>query len=451
MPEYRALRQQYGMLELCRTPDLAAQVTLQPVDAMEVDAAILFSDLLLPLEPMGLSFDFVKGEGPAFDDPIRSAADVDRVRAIDPGAALGYVLDTIRQVKPRLDVPLIGFVGAPFTLASYAIEGGPSKDFARTKAMMYAEPDAWHTLCARLADMAGAYLRAQVEAGVDAVQVFDSWVGQLGACRLPGVRPPPHASRLPGHCGPRRALHPLRRRDGHAARGHGHGRQFRGRGRLAHAPGSGLAAHRSRPRHSGQPGPDPAAGPLAPRARRRRGHRVAGGGQTGTHLQPRPWRTADDLARGGAARRPAGPYADSRPRCDDRRHPSPRARARRGHRRARGGLGMPATGRARQRPRGAAASWRGDPHRNGRGVRPRHRAGLVSHQQARRHRAVSGTRDRGATDRHEAAPRRVRPPERHVACAARGRRIRHRHTTRPLPPFHPAHATAARRGCCWSR
>lgn len=180
MPEYRALRQKYGMLELCRTPDLAAHVTLQPVDAMEVDAAILFSDLLLPLEPMGLSFDFVKGEGPAFDDPIRSAADVDRVRAIDPAVDLGYVLDTIRQVKPRLDVPLIGFVGAPFTLASYAIEGGPSKDFARTKAMMYAEPDAWHTLCARLADMAGAYLRAQVEAGVDAVQVFDSWVGQLG-------------------------------------------------------------------------------------------------------------------------------------------------------------------------------------------------------------------------------------------------------------------------------
>ncbi len=180
MPEYRALRQQYSLLELCRTPDLAAQVTLQPVDAIEVDAAILFSDLLLPLEPMGLRFDFVKGEGPAFDDPIRSAADVDRVRPIDPEAALGYVLDTIRQLKPRLEVPLIGFVGAPFTLASYAIEGGPSKDFARTKAMMYAEPEAWHTLCGRLADMAGTYLRAQIAAGVDAVQVFDSWVGQLG-------------------------------------------------------------------------------------------------------------------------------------------------------------------------------------------------------------------------------------------------------------------------------
>lgn len=179
MPEYRALRQQYGMLELCRTPELAAAVTRQPVDSIEVDAAILFSDLLLPLEPMGLTFDFVKGEGPAFDDPIRSAADVERVRPIDPAASLSYVLETIRQLKPTLEVPLIGFVGAPFTLASYAIEGGPSKDFARTKAMMYAEPDAWHVLCDRLAEMAGTYLRAQIEAGVDAVQVFDSWVGQL--------------------------------------------------------------------------------------------------------------------------------------------------------------------------------------------------------------------------------------------------------------------------------
>ena len=181
MPEYRALRQQYGMLELCRTPELAVTVTLQPVQAMEVDAAILFSDLLLPLAPMGLSFDFVKGEGPQFDNPVRTAADVERVRPIDPAQSLDYVLQTIRTLKTQLQVPLIGFVGAPFTLASYCIEGGPSKDFARTKAMMYAEPAAWHTLCERLADMAGAYLRAQIAAGVDAVQVFDSWVGQLGA------------------------------------------------------------------------------------------------------------------------------------------------------------------------------------------------------------------------------------------------------------------------------
>jgi len=179
MPEYRALRATRSLLDICRVPELAIEVTLQPVKRIDVDAAILFSDLLLPLAPMGLTFDFVKGEGPAFDDPIRAAADVERVRPIDPVEAMSHVLDTIRGLKEVLEVPLIGFVGAPFTLASYAIEGGPSKDFARTKAMMYTEPEAWHTLCARLADMAGTYLRAQIEAGADAVQVFDSWVGHL--------------------------------------------------------------------------------------------------------------------------------------------------------------------------------------------------------------------------------------------------------------------------------
>lgn len=179
MPEYRALRATRSLLDICRVPELAIEVTLQPVKRIEVDAAILFSDLLLPLEPMGLTFDFVKGEGPAFDDPIRSAADVARVRPIDPVEAMAHVLETIRGLKDVLTVPLIGFVGAPFTLASYAIEGGPSKNFARTKAMMYTEPEAWHTLCARLADMAGVYLQAQIEAGVDAVQIFDSWVGHL--------------------------------------------------------------------------------------------------------------------------------------------------------------------------------------------------------------------------------------------------------------------------------
>jgi uroporphyrinogen decarboxylase len=179
MPEYRALRERYTLLELCRSPELAATVTRQPLARIDVDAAILFSDLLLPLEPMGLSFEFVQGEGPSFHDPIRSVADVDRVHPIEPEVSLGYVLETIRVLKADLQVPLIGFVGAPFTLASYAIEGGPSKDFARTKSMMYAEPEAWHRLCERLADMAGAYLRTQIAAGVDAVQVFDSWVGHL--------------------------------------------------------------------------------------------------------------------------------------------------------------------------------------------------------------------------------------------------------------------------------
>jgi uroporphyrinogen decarboxylase len=181
MAEYRALRERHSLLEICRTPDLATEVTLQPIRRIEVDAAIIFSDLLLPLEPMGIAFDFVKGEGPAIENPIHSEADIDRLRRIEPRDTLGHVLVAIRQVKLALGgrVPLIGFAGAPFTLASYAIEGGHSNNFARTKALMYGKPEAWHRLCGLLADVIGDYLIAQIEAGVDAVQVFDSWVGSL--------------------------------------------------------------------------------------------------------------------------------------------------------------------------------------------------------------------------------------------------------------------------------
>ena len=183
MSEYRALRERYSLLDLCRTPDLATEVTLQPVRRIEVDAAILFSDLLLPLQPMGISFDFIRGEGPAIDNPLRSEADLARVRRFEPREHLGYVLDAIRQIKPALGgrVPLLGFAGAPFTLASYAIEGGHSTSFAHTKALMYGAPGAWHRFCDTLADIVGDYLTAQVEAGVDAVQLFDSWVGALNA------------------------------------------------------------------------------------------------------------------------------------------------------------------------------------------------------------------------------------------------------------------------------
>jgi uroporphyrinogen decarboxylase len=183
MSEYRALRERHSLLELCRTPDLATEVTLQPVRRIEVDAAILFSDLLLPLEPMGIAFDFVHGEGPAIAEPLRSESDLGRVRRFEPRDALGYVLTAIRQIKAALGgrVPLIGFAGAPFTLASYAIEGGHSSSFAHTKSLMYGAPAAWHRFCATLADLVGDYLRAQIEAGVDAVQVFDSWVGALNA------------------------------------------------------------------------------------------------------------------------------------------------------------------------------------------------------------------------------------------------------------------------------
>jgi uroporphyrinogen decarboxylase len=181
MANYRALRQRHSLLEICRQPDLAVEVTLQPLDAIEVDAAILFSDLLLPFTPMGLKFDFVKGEGPAVENPIRSAADVDRLRRFEPREDLGHVLDTVRILRRTLEgrVPLIGFGGAPFTMAAYAIEGGPSTSYARTKAFMYTEPAAWHALCGRFADVMIDYLRAQVEAGVQALQVFDSWAGAL--------------------------------------------------------------------------------------------------------------------------------------------------------------------------------------------------------------------------------------------------------------------------------
>jgi uroporphyrinogen decarboxylase len=183
MSEYRALRERYSLLDLCRTPDLATEVTLQPIRRIELDAAILFSDLLLPLEPMGIGFDFVRGEGPAIDEPLRSEADLARVRRFEPRESLSYVLDAIRQIKVELAdrVPLIGFAGAPFTLASYAIEGGHSNTFAHTKALMYGAPAAWHRFCELIADLVADYLAAQIEAGVDVVQVFDSWVGALNA------------------------------------------------------------------------------------------------------------------------------------------------------------------------------------------------------------------------------------------------------------------------------
>ena len=182
MPEYRAIRARHTLLDICRAPELAAEVTLQPVERLDVDAAILFSDLLLPLAPMGIPFDFVKGEGPAIQTPVRSADDVARLKQFEPREALGHVLTTIQLVRRELDerVPLIGFAGAPFTLASYAIEGGPSSNYAKTKALMYGEPEAWHRLCAAFAVVVSDFLLAQVEAGIQAAQLFDSWIGALG-------------------------------------------------------------------------------------------------------------------------------------------------------------------------------------------------------------------------------------------------------------------------------
>jgi uroporphyrinogen decarboxylase len=182
MPEYRALRQKYSLLEICRRPELAVAVTLQPLNAIAVDAAIVFSDLLLPFGPMGLQFDFIKGEGPQVGNPVRSAADIARLRRFEPREGLAHVLETIRLLREALAdrIPLIGFGGAPFTLAAYAIEGGPSTTYTRTKAFMYSDPPAWHRLCGTFADVMATYLCAQIEAGAQAIQVFDSWAGTLG-------------------------------------------------------------------------------------------------------------------------------------------------------------------------------------------------------------------------------------------------------------------------------
>jgi len=181
LPEYRALRQRHSILELCHDPDLATQVTLQPVERLGVDAAILFADILLPFEPLGLGLAFAAGEGPQIARPIRSAAQVAALPPVDPARDLGYVLEAVRLICRALrpELPLIGFAGAPFTLASYAIEGGATRSFAVTKRFMYAEPRAWHALLERLADLVGRYLAAQAAAGAHALQLFDSWVGCL--------------------------------------------------------------------------------------------------------------------------------------------------------------------------------------------------------------------------------------------------------------------------------
>ncbi len=178
---YRQLRERYGILELAKTPELCAEVTLMPVRELGVDAAVLFADIMLPLEPMGVGLRIEPEIGPIIDHPIRSAADVAGLRPFDP-AEVSFSLDAIRQVRAELagTAGVIGFSGAPFTLACYLIEGRPSRDFATAKAFMYREPAAWHDLMERLATMVSVYLRAQVEAGADVVQVFDSWVGGLG-------------------------------------------------------------------------------------------------------------------------------------------------------------------------------------------------------------------------------------------------------------------------------
>ncbi len=194
-PSYRALREQHGILEMVKDPHLATQVTLQPVKELGVDAAILFADLLIPIEAMGVPVRIAAGEGPVIERPVRSPEDVDRLEPLEPERRLPFVFETIRRVRAKSEVPFIGFAGAPFTLASYLIEGGGSRDYAATKAFMHRQPEAWDALLAHLGTEMAAYLRAQVDAGAQAIQVFDSWAGALS----PGdyeARVLPHTRRL---------------------------------------------------------------------------------------------------------------------------------------------------------------------------------------------------------------------------------------------------------------
>lgn len=177
--EYRAIREKYSLLEICREPELAAEVTLLPIKQLGVDAAILFSDIMVPLGGMGVDFEIRESVGPMVNPPIRSLAQVEALRPLEPEEGVPFVLEAIRILRRELPVPLIGFSGAPFTLASYLVEGRPSRNYLYTKQMMYGAPEVWSALMERLAGMVVTYLKAQVAAGAEAVQVFDSWVGAL--------------------------------------------------------------------------------------------------------------------------------------------------------------------------------------------------------------------------------------------------------------------------------
>jgi uroporphyrinogen decarboxylase len=181
MSVYRAVRERHGFLQMVKRPEVAAEITLQPIEAFGMDAAIIFADILPPLEGLGIKLTFEKGEGPVIHNPIRTPADIAALRQYDAEECSGYTLEALRLVRRALpvDTALYGFSGAPFTLASYAIEGGGSREYRRTKALMYGDPASWHALMGQLADLVAAYLVAQARAGADVVQIFDSWAGAL--------------------------------------------------------------------------------------------------------------------------------------------------------------------------------------------------------------------------------------------------------------------------------
>ncbi|HRD64137.1 MAG TPA: uroporphyrinogen decarboxylase, partial [Nocardioides sp.] len=200
LPEYRALREGVGMLESCMDPDLVTEITLQPVRRYGVDAAIFFSDIVLPLKAVGVDLDIVPGVGPVVANPVRTLADVEAIPDLTP-AHVTYITQAVRQLVAELgDTPLIGFAGAPFTVASYLVEGGPSREHALTKAMMFGAPDVWAALMAKIADIAAAYLEVQVHAGASAVQLFDSWAGALAPADY-ATYAQPHSARVLARAG----------------------------------------------------------------------------------------------------------------------------------------------------------------------------------------------------------------------------------------------------------
>ena len=261
LPEYRQIRERHAFLEMVRTPELAVEVTLQPLRRFALDAAIIFADILPVLIGMGVALEYAAGEGPVIHNPPRSRAEIEALRVPEPDENVPFTLAAIRLARQELDgkVPLIGFSGAPFTLASYLLEGGASSDYGRTKALMYTEPETWHLLMERLAQVAGDYLAAQVRAGAQVVQLFDSWAGALSpadyrefvlALLAPGSGHGP---------GRRRAGDPLQHRHGRHAGVDAGKRKRRDRHRLAHRTGDGMGTPRRRRRHPGKPGPGLAA------------------------------------------------------------------------------------------------------------------------------------------------------------------------------------------------
>ncbi len=198
LPEFRALRGDKNILDAVRDPELSAELTCQPVRRYGVDAAILFSDIMVPFAAIGVGMEIVPGTGPVVDHPFRASADLERLRMLDPVADTPYLLETVRRAVAMVDVPVIGFAGAPFTVASYLVEGGPSRNFARTKALMHGEPRTWFELVDRIAAISLASLRSQIAAGASAVQLFDSWAGGLSRADYERFALPPTRRILAG-------------------------------------------------------------------------------------------------------------------------------------------------------------------------------------------------------------------------------------------------------------